>query len=79
MEMMGIIQLNWDHDPKKSRKKRREATMRSCLYRVKDLNPPLNKAMQHQVGNGNGKIGEIAKLVNTMTITINGNYNYNTI
>lgn len=25
-----------------------EATMRSCLYRVKDLNPPLNKAMQHQ-------------------------------
>ena len=38
-----------------------EATMRSCLYRVKDLNPPLNKAMQHQVGKGNGKIGEIPK------------------
>ena len=25
-----------------------EATMRSCLYKVKDLNPPLIPAMQHQ-------------------------------
>eukprot|EP00435_Cladocopium_sp_Y103_P060375 s393_g22.t1 len=26
----------------------RDATMRSCLYRVKDLNPPMTPAMQHQ-------------------------------